>query len=1221
MAIKDPWATTKAVEAPRVSGISGIKDPWATKGEETKSFSTISAPEFEKTQQPTLNYSDESGNLYFQSRQKDPYSGKPILGMEDYQAKMSRQLPDRTFPSFDFTKPQKITNDMLTNKRMPQDASKAIKESIGGTAAQELDHIMPLELGGSNTKSNLRLEAFQSGKRATATDPLENQLAHKVYKGEISVLDAWKQMAKAKGISLPEQPKTPEVKRTYETGAGGDLTKSFPSTIKTLAELQIDPLSLKADPKKAISEGWNSIVQAMTQQLPEVSDHASASEKIGKFMEAVSGVANVAFSPISALFKGAEQVPVLGSVSRLISLPFSVMGDAGPDAAKVIVDKLPISQEAKNNVVNGVGEIFALAGQLAIGKLSAEVMPRLTKTYGVEDAKTIVTEAKKMVKEKPLGQEVMKPKEVPKGTIEDITKVEPPKETSIKLASGFDPGLDKFISEDVKPLVKKIPEIGRATFNVLGTIKNGLINIFQPSLPIEKRGGEIYSSVIKAIHTPEAEMVSFDNARSRTFDENFKQLEESFSKMKKEDLEKLNLTRGNASTAEGLKIQEDASRTIDPKLKDSKIIESIKETSDYVFNLAKSKGLDINYFEDYFYGTYENPSQVKSFLEYWRSTEGYLKEKTIPTIADAKAFGLELKDQNPITNIRSELRAVATRIGLNELKETQIKDGHNYSSKIETATSEQRRLWRPINDPVFKGMLFDPEYAKFVNSLISTNKISSNLVLKGIRQASFLTQQIKFFGSIFHMRNMMKGAVSAETGGIVNPKGWADFAKSFKPIDTTTLEYKDYTNLGGGHKYSIEYQAQEQINKVIDKMSRGNYLGGLARVPSVILGSKWIPASPGFVRWMFDDMIPSLKFDKFTRDVAEKQNSLGRNLTNTEKIDIIKKNQNFYGEMNERLFGRSGTVTSALRLVFQAPGYGEGNFRVLAKSLGEVGGGVSDIFTKKKTTTGFTNSKFVMNSFVSTLVMASVGTYFATGKWPDIPKDLESIRDLFKMKTNQKDGNGDSVFFDMMSYDNDFWAVYGNLATGQPGKILPTLSQRVSGATAVGFKAMNDMSTLFVGGMVYDFRGVPIFYKTDSFTEKFSKFLNYEFTQAQPISTSAFSTAKQKGTSAIGSAAGSVAGIRPTTSEEVKTTKASQQDLFSLQDSKKQRQLDINKLYNENPDEALKQAKQFNDEQKKKLFELLKAQGVKNITNTQLNKYIIKNIKKGKAKMGTSITP
>lgn len=161
--------------------------------------------------------------------------------------------------------------------------------------------------------------------------------------------------------------------------------RSFPSTIEMLEELQIDPLSLKANPTKILSSAFNTLKETIKTSAPKIANlfkpqlpaigisgitRRTPSEEIGEKLEATAAVAHLVFAPISALFEGANEVPVLGSVSRLISLPFVVLGEAGANLANNFVTGLPISQEAKDNIRPGMEEIFALAGQLAFGKAS-----------------------------------------------------------------------------------------------------------------------------------------------------------------------------------------------------------------------------------------------------------------------------------------------------------------------------------------------------------------------------------------------------------------------------------------------------------------------------------------------------------------------------------------------------------------------------------------------------------------------------------------------------------------------------------------------------------------------------------------------------------------------------------------------------------------------------------------------------------------------------------
>ena len=84
--------------------------------------------------------------------------------------------------------------------------------------------------------------------------------------------------------------------------------------------------------------------------------------------------------------------------------------------------------------------------------------------------------------------------------------------------------------------------------------------------------------------------------------------------------------------------------------------------------------------------------------------------------------------------------------------------------------------------------------------------------------------------------------------------------------------------------------------------------------------------------------------------------------------------------------------------------------------------------------------------------------------------------------------------------------------------------------------------------------------------------------------------------------------------------KQARQDLFTLQDAKRGRQTEINKLYSENPREAEKQAFEFNKTQIKKIAEISKKMGIEGTpTKSILNKYIIDKVKGKKVSDGTDI--
>ena len=272
-------------------------------------------------------------------------------------------------------------------------------------------------------------------------DTLQNSVNSQVQSGKLQPQDGQALMEQAMGKNdLAQLP----------TGTGDQLGQemesNLPSTTKTLGELQTDFPNLKADPKKAIGDYWNSIKasvqneeQNIAQGFADRDEGRSESQQEGDTLKTVAGGAAALLSPVTSLFAAANDVPVLGTVSKVVSLPFEVMGDAGQEMAQQIVQALPIPDAAKQNIVGGLGQIFALAGQFAIGggyeSLASEMGLRpteldtliknsgfkdgatLAQKYGDTDADTIL----KMAKEKAVEMQKNPQVTERKPTLDDLS--------------------------------------------------------------------------------------------------------------------------------------------------------------------------------------------------------------------------------------------------------------------------------------------------------------------------------------------------------------------------------------------------------------------------------------------------------------------------------------------------------------------------------------------------------------------------------------------------------------------------------------------------------------------------------------------------------------------------------------------------------------------------------------------------------------------------------
>jgi hypothetical protein len=216
-----------------------------------------------------------------------------------------------------------------------------------------------------------------------------------------------------------------------ETGYGAAIDY-FPSTMQALDELQLDPWSIHKSPKDALNDAAKTFKDAIAASNVSKEDFQKATTtpaKIGAGMKYAAAQGGLLFSPITALFSAANDVPLLGTASKLIGGAFGLLGDEGRFTAYQVVNALPISKEAKDSVVEGASDISSLAFQIAGGaavgsaikaslpseraaaafradfvkdnpdmaadvkKVDTNKINSLVKKHGAEDAGTIVREA------------------------------------------------------------------------------------------------------------------------------------------------------------------------------------------------------------------------------------------------------------------------------------------------------------------------------------------------------------------------------------------------------------------------------------------------------------------------------------------------------------------------------------------------------------------------------------------------------------------------------------------------------------------------------------------------------------------------------------------------------------------------------------------------------------------------------------------------------------
>lgn len=689
-------------------------------------------------------------------------------------------------------------------------------------------------------------------------------------------------------------------------------------------------------------------------------------------------------------------------------------------------------------------------------------------------------------------------------------------------------------------------DVGKAV-QAAAKVKHGFLVAVEPAKIVEQKfGRDVTAKVIRAMHTAEAGRAHLSQKMIEAADKNVQALQEYIDKFSPAEQENLKLARGEPATDAGKALKKDALFELSDEAR--ALLPAIQELADFNFKLLQALKMDAGYMESYFYGVYKNPQAVKQYLDHWRTTDKFLKEKQWPTYADAVGGGLELRDANPITNLIREFQAIMQLAAMKQLRADLLKTGKGIfiMPKVE-ATPYQTLNWREIGDkaklePAFSDLLVEPDLARLINNLIATNKVSQSKALSSVRAVNNVLRSFKFMGSMFH-----HGVIAKQSVVDAGPLGFLNilrglrqaFHKGFEKNDPVfgTPEYVRYIKMGGGHQYSIEAQARRAMDNWLTGRDM-NILWRTVRAP--LRYSTAIPRT--YVRWLFRDYIPHVKYVAYLNEVVAKEKKLGHPLADAEAIEIIKEGQNFYGMMNERLFGRSATTTSLLRFWFMAPGFREGNYRTMAKALGQWDG------------RGWRSRRNIPYSLFFTGLTATVGTYILTGKPPKAPEDRDEFRDLFKVKTAWKDRRERTVYIDLLTYDKDYWQQIISPAwraiTGEPAEAgkeaVENFTKTIGGMKGPHVEVARDLAAVATGNAIVDWKGDKVFYFTDPAMTKMWKLGMKWAGAAEPISMSVARRQIRKGGNPATAIVTAGLGLRPALSEHDKQVNALARNVWEL---------------------------------------------------------------------------
>lgn len=224
---------------------------------------------------------DSAGNTIGASDQNDT-SGVPYFAYKTPDATATTTDYTRVATKFDPTVAKPMSSSDFYNARGVA-ARASLKEQMGGTYSDELDHTIALELAGSNNPANLRVEQGRTtpGGESYDFDKMENDLAKEVVSGDISLAKAQYMLASAKAAAGDKNP----VPTVPSLQAPASVTHPSPQHADAF---QFNPDNALQDP---------SIVRQYAEeaaQAKSASDTANAPSTIAK--QTVSQIANWAYT-------------------------------------------------------------------------------------------------------------------------------------------------------------------------------------------------------------------------------------------------------------------------------------------------------------------------------------------------------------------------------------------------------------------------------------------------------------------------------------------------------------------------------------------------------------------------------------------------------------------------------------------------------------------------------------------------------------------------------------------------------------------------------------------------------------------------------------------------------------------------------------------------------------------------------------------------------------
>jgi len=242
------------------------------------------------------------------------------------------------------------------------------------------------------------------------------------------------------GSAIDRLVKRGPLRREETPEEPGFFARNFPGTKETLSGLKDsitgifkkdeDPDEVKPilgkllekerwdEAKDVFTDAWDRFQEQRQKEIE--SPPEGAVDRTAAGLETVAATSELVLTPVTALFTLADEVPVIDTIAKTITLPLAFAGDVGASGSGAALDSIPdniLSQESKDKLRPGLTEVVSLASQIYAGRAihtGTKKFVELKNKYGEVEAKTIIEKAKELATKKKELDATKKQPEVPR---------------------------------------------------------------------------------------------------------------------------------------------------------------------------------------------------------------------------------------------------------------------------------------------------------------------------------------------------------------------------------------------------------------------------------------------------------------------------------------------------------------------------------------------------------------------------------------------------------------------------------------------------------------------------------------------------------------------------------------------------------------------------------------------------------------------------------------